>query len=584
MGSTSGSVYNATINNLGNGWYRISLSSIAVATVAGNVTFQLANNGSASINGDGVSGVYFWGAQFEYGTLPTPYQSNLGTITTVLPVTQAASKSTTDGSVLIPGTFDEVTYNSTSPTIVNLFAYSEQYNQASAWTIQAATINANQTTAPDGTLTADKLIENVTTTNKEISQYISATAGTTYTYSTFVKAAGRNNFRFGFSTNSFGVGTNALFNLTTGTVYQTTGGVSSASITDAGNGWYRCVATITPTVSTIAGQNNLICYITLLDGTYSSGYLGDGTSGLYLWGSQLEISSSASIYQGTTTSNILITTGMAQRVTNSGNMYVASNFDEFSKLLPVTTGLLLNLDATAYVSGSTWQNQTANGYNATLVNSPVYSSNNGGILQFTGNPSIPTYVTTTIPSSTFTPSSNWTMTTWVRFNASNNSLAYLSPRPDGRGYYGSSGNLLGCVYYGNYGLFWTTSIVDGNKGFYAGSQVRTGPVYAESNIQTSALSFGVWYNVTGVYDFTNNSHKLYLNGSLVNSTTAISTGTFQGLASVPYIVSGTNDVYGGSSSGRVLDGDLGQNLIYSRALSAQEVLDNYNALKGRYGY
>jgi hypothetical protein len=256
-------------------------------------------NPGTSFVGDGTSGIYIWGAQLEYNNCISAYQANQATATRVLTVTQAASKSTTDGSVLIPGTFDEVTYNNTSPTIVNLFAYSEQYNQTSAWSIQAATISADQTTAPDGTLTADKLVENVTTTNKEVSQSIAVTAGTTFTFSTFVKAAGRNNFRFGFSGGSFGnVGTNALFDLTAGTVYQTTGGVSSASITNVGNGWYRCVATVTPTVSTVSGQNNLICYITLLDATYSSGYLGDGTSGVYLWGSQLELGSTASIYQG----------------------------------------------------------------------------------------------------------------------------------------------------------------------------------------------------------------------------------------------------------------------------------------------
>jgi hypothetical protein len=731
----------ASFNACPNGWYRISNTYTYASAGTYSVRVYLMNPGTNYV-GNGTSGLFIWGAQLEYGAKTTPYQSNLATITPVLPYTQPATKTVADGTVYVPGNYDEVTYN---PSSVNSMVYSQELENTAWSTIGTMTVLPNVVNAPDGTLTADKLIlGNGLALNSSARGQTTAKPAVSarYTFSIYAKAGEFNVTRVMFRDGSNNANsTDCAVNLTNGSFYFGATAVgtfsnASATVDFVGNGWYRIalsattstetsiraqvytydtVATtgngtsgvyfwgaqfqpgsmttyqVNPPASTPPNLYNLLTYsqdfsnvvwskggattitanaatapdgtntafrvqMPASSGTYLEQYFtavagqtytfslyaryvaptntqfsifvwtsastggpasGSGTTNItttavwtrysvqftapstgsfgvaidntgntlspdvYIWGAQLEQGSSASIYQGVSAQNTLIT-GFAKRDTQAGITYVTDKFDEFTKILPVTSGLILNLDSTRYNGGTTWQNQTVNSYNATLINNPAYNSENGGIIKFNGNASTPQYVTTNIPSSTFTPSSNWTMSTWVRFNASNTSIAYLNPRPDGLGFYGTSGNLLGCVYYGNYGLFWTTNVYNNVRGFYVGSQVRTGSPYSESNIQTSNLTFGVWYNVTGVYDYTGNSHKLYINGALVNTAGVVTTGTFQNFASIPFIGSGTDAVYGGSSGGKVLDGDLGQNLIYNRALTAQEVLDNYNALKGRY--
>ena len=522
------SVVRGTPEFVGNGWWYIYLTVIIDATSTdGYVEVNTVNssaNGSGYIGSNSTDGTYVWGMQLEQNTKATTYQ-----------VTPPASP---------------------PPNLYNLLTYSQDFSNVIWGKGGATTITANAATAPNGTNTAFR-VQMPASSGTYLEQYFTAVAGQTYTFSLYARYVAPTNTQF-----SIFVWTSA-----------STGGPASGSGTT--------------NITTTAVWTRYSVQFTA-PSTGSFGVAIDNTGNtlspdVYIWGAQLEQGSTASIYQGVSAQNTLIT-GFAKRDTQAGITYVTDKFDEFTKILPVTSGLILNLDSTRYNGGTTWQNQTVNNYNATLINNPAYNTENGGIIKFNTNiyTSTPQYVTTTIPSNTFTPSSNWTMSTWVRFNASNTSIAYLNPRSDGFGFWGTSGNLLGCVDYGNYGLFWTTNVYNNVRGFYAGSMVRTGSPYSESNIQTSNLTFGVWYNVTGVYDYTGNSHKLYINGALVNTGPVVTTGTFQNFASIPFIGSGTDAVYGGNSSGKVLDGDLGQNLIYNRALTAQEVLDNYNALRGRY--
>ena len=513
----------ATVDFVGNGWYRIALT--ATTSTETSIREQVYTYDTVATTGNGTSGVYFWGAQFQPG-LMTTYQ-----------VTPPVSP---------------------PPNLYNLVpSYTNTMIAANGWGVGPNTTYVGSTTAPDGSATAVTYTGNGSGANEFIVKGVTYAANTTYTASVYARLSSGT-----VPTN----GTILTISYNNGTAETRSTVPYSGNLT---SNWQRFSTT----------------YTNINAGTYSAFFAADqtNTANIDIWGAQVEQGNTATIYQGIGSPNT-IATGFAKRDTQAGITYVTDKFDELTKILPVTSGLILNLDSTRYNGGTTWQNQTVNSYNATLINNPAYNTENGGIIKFNTNiyTSTPQYVTTTIPSNTFTPSSNWTMSTWVRFNASNTSIAYLNPRSDGFGFWGTSGNLLGCVYYGNYGLFWTTNVYNNVRGFYVGSQVRTGSPYSESNIQTSNLTFGVWYNVTGVYDYTGNSHKLYINGALVNTGPVITTGTFQNFASIPFIGSGTDAVYGGSSSGKVLDGDLGQNLIYNRALTAQEVLDNYNALRGRY--
>ena len=163
----------------------------------------------------------------------------------------------------------------------NLLTYSDDF---SLWSVSNGSVQSNVITAPDGNTTADKLVENSASGNKEVSRSsITFTSGTSLTFSCFVKAEERNLFRFGFTTGFFASGTSAYFNLSNGTVSLIQGGITSASIIPYPNGWYRCVATVLPTSS---GSGNV--HITLVRSGTQPNYVGDGTSGIYLWGAQLE--------------------------------------------------------------------------------------------------------------------------------------------------------------------------------------------------------------------------------------------------------------------------------------------------------
>lgn len=159
----------------------------------------------------------------------------------------------------------------------NLAEYSEDFTNG-YWTKQQSSISSNATTAPNGTNTADKLVEDTSNSVHRMfnngAVAISTSDGTTYSF--YLKSAGRT--RAWVRDNDI-VG--ALFNLSNGTIVSTEG-TATATITSAGDGWYRC--TITRVNSN--GNGRLIVY---LDNGTSDSYTGNGTDGIFIWGAQLNI-------------------------------------------------------------------------------------------------------------------------------------------------------------------------------------------------------------------------------------------------------------------------------------------------------
>lgn len=206
----------------------------------------------------------------------------------------------------------------------NLFTRSEDFSNA-VWTKIRSTVTTNAIIAPDGTLTADKLVENTDNNSHLFLRDATLTANTTYTYSIYVKSSERNVFietRFAANWTAY-VG--ARFDLTTGTVAAGTGKIESL-----GDGWYRCSITATFGASTTTG--GFATYI--VSGTAIS-YTGNGTSGIFIWGAQLEAGAFPTSYIPTVASTV---TRNADVATMTG-----TNFSDWFNLSAGT--FFINTDA-----------------------------------------------------------------------------------------------------------------------------------------------------------------------------------------------------------------------------------------------
>jgi len=306
-----------TVQNAGNGWYRVSVTATS-NTSGGNYVFRIVpldNTYSTNFAGDGVSGIYVWGAQVELGSVATPYQG-IGASGVVVTPDYSVKLSPTG---VYAAQFDEVT---PSP-IKNLLTYTEQFNQ-SVYGKQRSSIGAIDTiAAPNGTLTAEKFIEDATATSTHYINSAYATSVGLPTGSIYVKAGERTfcelriilNSGGGFASNSF------VVDLSTGAIVT---GAAYGTLTNAGNGWYRLSAT-----ATTSGTNYAI-RLGIFQSSSVFSYTGNGVSGLYIWGAQLEDNSTVTPYQGIGAAGVIVTPDFAERRTSTGTYLVSGYFDEYT--------------------------------------------------------------------------------------------------------------------------------------------------------------------------------------------------------------------------------------------------------------
>ena len=167
----------------------------------------------------------------------------------------------------------------------NLLLQSQDFT--TTWTNTGTTDTANTSVAPDGTTTADTLTENPSGSGQAaISQNISFTAGLPYTFSIFVKQGTATFVQLLVGATPFGSNAYANFNVTTGSgAVGTVGSSATASIVDAGNGWFRCIITATAT-STASGSAQINIIESATDARAPSITLDGGT--ILLWGAQVE--------------------------------------------------------------------------------------------------------------------------------------------------------------------------------------------------------------------------------------------------------------------------------------------------------
>lgn len=222
----------------------------------------------------------------------------------------------------------------------------------------------------------------------------------------------------------------------------------------------------------------------------------------------------------------------------------------------VTNGLVLALDAgniksyNAGISTTTWTDLSGRDNTGTLTNGPTYSSVNGGSIVFDG---VNDYVTPTGLTDAFLQG-NWTASFWVNFDT--NSTTNDGTTDKTLLQHGSDSTRRGLHL-----TLRNTRILFG--------------LFFDDLSSNATLTTVTWYNVVFTLNNTTLVKQIYINGSLDAS------GTGAGA----YIGTGNNARIGGPVLlfGSYFDGFMPSYSFYNRSLSATEVLQNFNALRGKYG-
>ena len=226
-------------------------------------------------------------------------------------LTQLDNQSLLDNASLVvtPNGYEENLLFAVEPNDVgtNLFTRSEEFENA-AWTkTSVLSITQNTITAPNGLLTADTIRLGIAAspTRYRLSQQQFYQTGITYTTSYYLKKANHRWIQLNYVIDTaFGVSNWANFDLENG-VIGNTGAGAIATITDVGNGWYRCSLQ----AIAIASGNTTGCEIVTTNNTNSGRYPSYQSTVAedvcYVWGAQLVPGSVATNYISTTDRQII---------------------------------------------------------------------------------------------------------------------------------------------------------------------------------------------------------------------------------------------------------------------------------------
>ena len=229
----------------------------------------------------------------------------------------------------------------------NLLTRSQDFADAS-WSASAATITASAAISPDGATNGALLKEGSTTARHFIgrSATVAVSSGGDYTFSVFAKAAGRTKIVMLVAGSDLKDRTFDLSNGTSAVGQVVVTNPTSWSIVSAGNGWYRCSITFTAAAASTDPR------IYLSNGS-SADYLGDNTSGAYLFGAQLEAGSFPTSYIPTAGSTVtrsadtcaLPTTGWYNAA--QGTLFMDATFigtlDSSSRSVRISDGTTANI-------------------------------------------------------------------------------------------------------------------------------------------------------------------------------------------------------------------------------------------------
>jgi len=224
----------------------------------------------------------------------------------------------------------------------------------------------------------------------------------------------------------------------------------------------------------------------------------------------------------------------------------------------VSSGLVLCLDAANKLSypgtGTTWTDLSGTGKNLTLTNGPTFNAGNMGSIVFDGTND---YAGVN-PVSAF---NIYCISMWFKPTTIINSA--------------SAAKVLIHFKTSTYKYIAFGPVTNRVSNEYITIVQEPGDKRTAVN-DGGSLSAGVWYNI--VFNYESSQYNIYINNTLKSTTIGSSTGNVPLITDPDFIylnsVEGTSDY---------LDSSLSTCMIYNRALTAAEMLQNYNATKGRFG-
>jgi len=219
----------------------------------------------------------------------------------------------------------------------------------------------------------------------------------------------------------------------------------------------------------------------------------------------------------------------------------------------VTDGLVLALDAgnvKSYPgSGTTWLDKSGRGNNGTLINGPTFNSGNNGSIVFDG---VDDYVNCGNDSS-FDLTTQLTLECWVKTSDTSQFAHFISKFPASNCSY-----LLGATVGSGY-LYFSRSTNGSNQN-----------INGQVNIN---VCDGNWKHVVASYNSTTSTLLMSINGIIQSSS----------LSGDVYVTTTNVNIGRRTNVGQYYSANIPNVRIYNKALSASEILQNYNATKGRFG-